>query len=343
MPKVSVVIPVYKVEATLRRCVDSVLGQTFSDIEVILVNDGSPDSCGEMCDEYARADGRVQVIHKENGGLSSARNAGIEIARGEYIMFLDSDDHLSDDAMEYLLKGRADWIIGTVISVSHSKKIMYQEDRESELFDRSQFPGEVPVLIEERRMNYIHGNLYRRELIETHGIRFEDDKLSYGEDTVFNFTFLPYCESIYVCGHPVHYYIKSADGLASMYRHDRYQKTVRLNDYVESVCTEMGCANDAAHAAINKRRVLSAIWCTEATLHAKGLSFDEKRVGLTPIARDKRLKSIIDSVDAERKEEVVLLQRKGATRFLLGKTLYKKLGPPLATCKSALRGKKRNR
>ena len=89
MPEVSVIVPVYKVEAYLRRCVDSILAQTFTDFELILVDDGSPDNCGAICDEYAEKDNRVRVIHKENGGVSSARNAGLDAAAGNYICFVE--------------------------------------------------------------------------------------------------------------------------------------------------------------------------------------------------------------------------------------------------------------
>jgi glycosyltransferase involved in cell wall biosynthesis len=89
---ISVIIPVYKVEAYLTVCVESVLAQTYEQLEIILVDDGSPDNCPKICDEFAARDSRIRVIHKENGGLSSARNAGIDAARGEYLAFLDSDD-----------------------------------------------------------------------------------------------------------------------------------------------------------------------------------------------------------------------------------------------------------
>jgi len=97
--KLSVIIPVYRVESTLNRCVESVLQQQIDDMEVILVDDGSPDRCYELCDEWAAKDTRICVIHKQNGGLSDARNAGIEIARGEYITFVDSDDYLEADTL----------------------------------------------------------------------------------------------------------------------------------------------------------------------------------------------------------------------------------------------------
>lgn len=102
-PLISVIVPVYKVQEYLNRCVDSILGQTYRNLEIILVDDGSPDDCGAICEEYATKDSRVRVIHKENGGLSSARNAGIDIARGEYLGFVDSDDWIEPEMYETML------------------------------------------------------------------------------------------------------------------------------------------------------------------------------------------------------------------------------------------------
>ena len=99
---VSIIVPVYKVEQYLKRCMDSVLNQTYKNIEVILVNDGSPDNCPALCDEYAKIDSRVRVIHKENGGLSSARNVALDSVKGDYIFFVDSDDWLALDTLEVL-------------------------------------------------------------------------------------------------------------------------------------------------------------------------------------------------------------------------------------------------
>lgn len=97
---ISVIVPVYKVEKLLNKCVDSIINQTYKDIEIILVDDGSPDNCGTICDDYALKDSRIVVIHKKNGGLSSARNAGIDIAKGEYLMFVDSDDYVEPNFCE---------------------------------------------------------------------------------------------------------------------------------------------------------------------------------------------------------------------------------------------------
>lgn len=109
MPLISVIVPVYKVEPYLSRCIDSILTQTFKDFELILINDGSPDNCGKICDEYAQKDRRIQVIHKENGGLSSARNAGIDWAfensNSQWLTFIDSDDWIHPQYLELLLHG----------------------------------------------------------------------------------------------------------------------------------------------------------------------------------------------------------------------------------------------
>ena len=112
---ISVIIPVYKVENYLCRCVDSVLEQTYTNMEIILVDDGSPDNCPVMCDEYARQDSRVKVIHQENAGLSGARNAGIDMAQGQWLAFVDSDDYLAEDFLERLYQACVD--TGSSLSV----------------------------------------------------------------------------------------------------------------------------------------------------------------------------------------------------------------------------------
>lgn len=102
-PLISVIVPIYNVEKYLARCVDSIVNQTYKNLEIILVDDGSPDRCPKMCDDYAEKDSRIKVVHKKNGGLSDARNAGMAVATGEYISFIDSDDYVSDDFFECLL------------------------------------------------------------------------------------------------------------------------------------------------------------------------------------------------------------------------------------------------
>lgn len=102
-PLISLIIPVYRVESYLEKCLDSILNQTYHNLEIIIVDDGSPDNCGVICDKYASTDSRIQVIHQENAGISSARNRGLDIAKGEFILFVDSDDWIEPETCEYLL------------------------------------------------------------------------------------------------------------------------------------------------------------------------------------------------------------------------------------------------
>ncbi len=113
--KVSIIVPIYKVEQYLKRCLDSLVNQTYKNIEIILVDDGSPDQCPQICDDYAREDSRIKVIHKENGGLSDARNTGLKAATGEYVMYVDSDDYIERDSCEKLINNaveNVDLVIG---------------------------------------------------------------------------------------------------------------------------------------------------------------------------------------------------------------------------------------
>ena len=135
-PKISVIVPVYKVEAYLRRCVDSVLAQTFKDFELILVDDGSPDKCGEICEEYASSHPFISVIHQKNQGLSAARNNAVPMSRGEFITFVDSDDVITPDYLEYLYglseSHHADVSVGGFI-YQYEKRPLKKAERETEI------------------------------------------------------------------------------------------------------------------------------------------------------------------------------------------------------------------
>lgn len=173
--KISVIVPVYGVEPYLRKCLDSLVGQSYRNLEIILVDDGSPDRCGKICDEYAEKDSRIRVIHKENGGVSSARNAGLGIASGEWIGWVDSDDWVELDMFEYLL-GNAQQA-GAEIAVC-SRVERYKEHHifrgweETLILNREEAMG---LLLENDQMqNYLCDKLWKRELFR--GIVFPEGK-----------------------------------------------------------------------------------------------------------------------------------------------------------------------
>lgn len=186
MPKVSIIVPVYNSEPYLKRCVDSILEQTFKDYELILVDDGSPDRCGEICDEYAAADRRVMAIHKDNDGVSSARNAGLDAAEGEYVLFCDSDDYLNPGILEYaagICESGADICMFGFARVNEEGVLYKSSISENFLCCADEIEENAYVELVEK--NYITGvwaKLISRSLIN--GKRF-NTSLCFGEDMVF--------------------------------------------------------------------------------------------------------------------------------------------------------------
>lgn len=223
-PLVSIIIPVYKVEKYLRRCLESVRNQTYKNIEVILVDDGSPDGCPAICDEYAAKDKRFRVIHKENGGVSSARNAGLDeiSAGGEYVGFVDSDDWLPRDAIDELLtsgKGE-DFICGNYARVlisgsKYSKGLSDDSFRRCDSEKLSSCFGAVCTS---------WGKLFKNSIIKQYGIRFPNN-MKINEDTYFVFDYISRCNTIATHSSLVYYYNHLSD--ASLTR--RYYPD--LNNY----------------------------------------------------------------------------------------------------------------
>lgn len=181
---VSIIVPVYKVEIELDRCVHSLVNQTYPNIEIILVDDGSPDTCPELCDQYAKEDNRIKVVHKENGGLSDARNAGLKKATGDYILYVDSDDYIDLDSCERLLNAIGEQEVDIVVG----NAIMEKPDGEEKML-HSETPAGVIYSAKEFIIKSISAyqwyapawlNMYRREyLLENElyfkkGIYFED-------------------------------------------------------------------------------------------------------------------------------------------------------------------------
>ena len=212
---VSIIVPVYNVEEYLRECVDSVLNQTYSDVEVILVDDGSTDQSGNICDEYAKMDSRIKVIHKKNGGVSSARNTGIETASGERIIFVDSDDcihprllesyrELDDDSVTLLCDyttGKEEW-----------KRFSTNDFQEHmEFVAREKFMK----LFYKDYMNPPFNKYFRADIIREHQIRFPED-MSLGEDLIFNMKYLAAVKCDYQIMHgPFYYYRENRAGSLS--------------------------------------------------------------------------------------------------------------------------------
>ena len=177
--QVSVIVPIYKVEKYLKRCMDSIVNQTYRDLEIILVDDGSPDNCGKICDEYAKQDSRIKVLHQENGGQSKARNEAMKIAKGDYFCFVDSDDYIAINMIERLVSlaqhNQADIsMIDYTFFSGEQADVAKQNEDKCQIFTNVELiknmhtvPGELYVVM--------WGKLFKRELFE--GITFPEGRI----------------------------------------------------------------------------------------------------------------------------------------------------------------------
>lgn len=200
-PKISVIIPIYNAEIYLRRCIDSVLAQTYRNLEIIVVDDGSSDTSGAICDEYTAKDNRVQIVHQKNGGVSAARNAGLNLATGDYIGFVDADDYIAPDMYEYLLGliQKCDADIAqcgafTEDGVSFAAKETYRTTH----FSRSDWS---------LFYNNIWNKLYRREAAAKSTF---PDGCSVGEDMLYNFGVLAVTQNVVFGEEPKYHYTEQA-------------------------------------------------------------------------------------------------------------------------------------
>lgn len=197
MPEISVIIPVFRVEKYIEKCIQSLLNQTFSDFEMILIDDGSDDYSGEICDQAAQKDSRIVVMHQKNSGVSAARNKGLLIAKGNYVVFVDSDDYVTDTYLENLMSAppSSDYVAAGcyVQKPDMSWEKWSNQEYKLTLNDIIQDPtkiGKVP-------MGMVYARRYKRSIIQDNAIRF-DEAIQRGEDVLFNVHYLNFCKEMEV-------------------------------------------------------------------------------------------------------------------------------------------------
>ena len=175
MALISVIVPVYGVEKYLQKCIESIIAQTYSSIEIILVDDGSPDNSGKICDEYAKKDSRIKVIHQPNGGLSAARNAGLDIATGEYVSFVDSDDYIDDNYLSCMMKhiSNGDMVSCSVVDENETGTIINVRKTEDRCYSTIEALNEM--CYEQKLGTSACGKLLKKELVDKN--RFPIGKL----------------------------------------------------------------------------------------------------------------------------------------------------------------------
>lgn len=206
-PKISIIVPVYKVEQYLPKCIDSILSQTYQNWELLLIDDGSPDNSGRICDEYAAKDERIRVFHKKNGGVSSARNLGLDYAEGGYVMFVDSDDWISNNCLQVcfdeIKKDKLDALQFGFISVT--------DDLEIPRVKIATLLLNGEKYIQTNNFNVcVWGGIYKREIIEEYKLRFPKE-LKLAEDQIFVLSFIKKAVRIKYLDNAMYYYLQRED------------------------------------------------------------------------------------------------------------------------------------
>ncbi|MBO4251191.1 MAG: glycosyltransferase, partial [Clostridia bacterium] len=282
MSEISVVVPVYKAEDKLNRCIDSILAQSFTDFELILVDDGSHDNCPAICDDYAKKDSRITVIHKENGGVSSARNCGLQKAAGEFIAFIDSDDFVENDYLETLLfcqqKANGDLAVCNYNLSDNTKTVICSHGfDDGQVLSGETFRNTIYnkiALCDTTGYFCLWNKLYKKQIIKDNEIVF-DDKMSFGEDMLFIMDYLKAANSVVFTDKPLYNYEMTESGLFSSYKPsfiddilkcydrmkadtDKYAKTFDLDfkyyNYIERYI------NDVIKHERNKRKILKKLY-----------------------------------------------------------------------------------
>ena len=188
-PTVSIIVPVYNAELTIGRCVESILNQDYTDFELLLVDDGSPDNSGAICDAYAARDSRVRVFHQENSGVSASRNLALDRAQGTYLQFLDSDDWITPDATSSLVRamesGPCDMVISDFYRVVGERLSQKGDIDEDGIMTREEFAAHMMEDPADFYYGVLWNKLYRRAIVETHHLRM-DPEISWCEDFMFN-------------------------------------------------------------------------------------------------------------------------------------------------------------
>ena len=239
---VSVIVPIYNVERQLNRCISSIVNQRYSDLEIILIDDGSPDRCGEMCDMWERNDKRIIVVHKENAGLGMARNTGLDIAKGEYVVFIDSDDYVTEDYVESLMiamkKNRAELVVGSFFRVFSDDKVISSSVVDKQcVVEKNEIFRDVllPVLgasadnrCDVEREMCVWRNMYKREIIERLGLRFVSEREFVSEDIIFNMLYFININRAVLIPECIYYYSDNQGSLTNTYREDRFEKYCML-------------------------------------------------------------------------------------------------------------------
>lgn len=257
MELISVIVPVYNVEDYLIRCVRSIQNQSYKHLEIILVDDGSPDRCPQMCDELAEKDPRIKVLHKKNGGLGFARNSGLDVAIGEYVTFIDSDDWISETHIENLycalVQNSADAVIGShtrvrsdgirFASFVNSQEGIYIGEEVVNKIVLSLFGTAVDCPVDSVIEYSACMNLYRMNVISDNSLRFVSERCYLSEDLYFNIDYFIRSKKVVIANENGYYYYQNNASISRKYDSRRFDRTIRYYYKLNEKCREYNLAD----------------------------------------------------------------------------------------------------
>lgn len=307
MDLISIIVPVYNVEQYLMRCVDSVRKQTYQNLEIILVDDGSPDRCPEICEEIKTIDSRVKVIHKKNGGLGFARNSGLEEATGQYVTFIDSDDWISEDHIENLYREAkrtdADAVIGGHTTVAsdgtmyrHTKKLeqkCYEGTATREQIVLPLIGADVndpqDVMLESSSCM----NLYRCDVLKRKNIWFRSEKDAVAEDMYFNIDFFCNAEKLAVLAETGYFYFENVGSISRKYDPKRFERTIRFYEILKEQALQYNLQEEVSFRI--ERSFLMKVRVAIRLIVFSDLSYKEKIQQIGLILENQIVKTVLDS------------------------------------------------
>lgn len=315
MKKISVIIPVYNVEKYLYKCVDSVINQTYKNLEIILVDDGSPDNSSKICDDYAKMDERIKVVHKTNGGLSSARNSGLMVATGDYICFFDSDDFVELDIIEKLT-GRIEQseedvcVCGYKVEVYNKKE---QVESSLEVIPRWEINDKLSAHKYEQLLGvcgYAWNKLYKREFLAVNGLFFEEG-VSLIEDLLFNSTVISKGAKVCFVSYAGYHYIqRQRETLGVKYYNNFFELRKKA---IEAKCAILKAwgVDEEKIEKFTQENFIDIVWGTIKNLKRSGLSLKEKKEKIKILYQQENIKKMLKNFkphDKKRRIKRLLLK-----------------------------------
>lgn len=308
MEKVSIIVPVYNVEKYLERCLESLINQTYRNIEILIVNDGSTDNSKKICEKYKEMDSRIRLINKKNQGLGMARNTGLEYITGKYVLFVDSDDYVERNLVELVYKiaeeNNCDFVRfhNYREDITTGEKKIRKSPLEEGFYSKEDIKQKIllPIIgvLPNQTGNDFVGmsvwrNLYRASVIRKENLKFVSEREFISEDVIFNISFFDVSSRAYVINIPLYHYIVNDNSLTAIYKKDRFDKEVIMYKKIESIVKEKNFSDDslvrASRTFLDRTRM-----CLRQEFSRKNISLKDQRQSIIKICSNEMLTDIIN-------------------------------------------------